>query len=112
MKRVLCMMPLLFLFMVLPMQAQDVFGDWQGAIGTGKERLRMILHVEKDDAEGWRATVFSIDQGPDGVPVTSFSQQGAEIIFSIDPLKLSYKGTIAADDTSIAGKLTQEGKSS
>jgi pimeloyl-ACP methyl ester carboxylesterase len=106
------MMALLFVFVALPMRAQDVSGDWQGSVGTGKERLRLILNVEKDADEGWRAKVYSIDQGPDSIPVTSFWQNGAEIAFSISALQLSYKGTIAADNNSIAGKLSQGGKTS
>ena len=111
MRRIFCTMAILIL-MTPALQAQDISGDWQGALGTGKDRLRIVLHVDKDVDGGWKATVFSIDQGPDGIPVTSITQHGAEVSFSIAALKLSYKGRISSDTESIVGKLTQDGTGS
>lgn len=89
--------------------AQDVSGDWQGSIGAGKDRLRLILHVAKNLDGAWKATVYTIDQSPDPISVTSFSEQNGQVIFAIDPLKLSYKGTVAPSGISIVGTLTQDG---
>ncbi len=64
------------------LQAQDISGDWQGTLHAGMD-LRIILHIEKNAAEKnaadkaeknapakaekdvWKATLYSIDQGPD-----------------------------------------------
>ena len=99
MKRALCAISLLIL-LGSPLWAQDISGDWQGAIGTGKGRLRVILHIDKDEDGGWKANFFSIDQGPDGIPVSSITEHGTEVGFSIVGLKLSYKGTITPDGKS------------
>jgi pimeloyl-ACP methyl ester carboxylesterase len=99
----------MFVSMTSSLNAQDISGDWQGAINTKKDRLRVILHVDKADDGGWKSKFFSIDQGSDGIPVTTITQQGAEVAFSIADLKLSYKGTVSSDDRSIVGKMTQGG---
>jgi pimeloyl-ACP methyl ester carboxylesterase len=102
----------LLVLMASSLQAQDISGDWQGAINTKKDHLRVILHVDKADDGGWKATFFSIDQDSDGIPVTSITQQGGDVAFSIAELKLSYKGTVSSDGRSIVGKLTQGGTGS
>jgi pimeloyl-ACP methyl ester carboxylesterase len=108
MKRIFWIIALLVLS-ASSLWAQDISGDWQGAIGAGKGRLRAILHIDKADDGRWKATFFSIDQDPGGMPVTSITQQGAEVAFSIAELKLSYKGTLSADGRSIVGTFTQGG---
>jgi len=96
------------LFLLIPsLKAQDISGSWQGALGTGKNQLRLVLEVSKADDGGWQAKMFSIDQQPDTIPVASITQQGTEVAFAIPELKLSYKGTLSADGNSIVGKLTQ-----
>jgi hypothetical protein len=108
MKRVFCSITL-FVLMTSSLTAQDLSGDWQGAGGTGKERQRMILHVDKADDGGWKATLFAIDIQPDGIPVTSITQHGSTVAFSIPELKVSYKGTVRSDGASIVGKMDWEG---
>jgi pimeloyl-ACP methyl ester carboxylesterase len=111
-KRVLFAAALLYFLIVSPMRAQDVSGDWQGAVGTGEERLRFILHVDQSADGASKAKFFSIDQGPDGIPVSAITLYGAELVFSIADLKLSYRGTVSVDGTSIVGKMKQGGTSS
>jgi non-heme chloroperoxidase len=108
MKGVLCAISLLIL-LGSPLWAQDISGDWQGAGGNGKERQRIILHVEKADDGGWKATLFAIDIQPDSIPITKITQQGSTVAFSIPNLKISYKGTFSSDGPSIVGKMTWEG---
>jgi pimeloyl-ACP methyl ester carboxylesterase len=108
MKRVFYTVALLIL-LASSLRAQDISGDWQGAGGSGKERERLILHVDKADDGGWRATLFPVDEQADGIPVTLIEQQGSTIAFSIPELKISYKGTVSSDGKSIAGKMTWEG---
>lgn len=108
MKYLLCFLALLF-GIPATLRAQDISGDWQGAIGSGKGRLRVILHIDKAEDGGWKAKFFSIDQGADGMPVDSITQHGSEVAFSMPDIKLSYKGTISTDVKSIVGKMTQDG---
>ncbi len=86
--------------------AQGIADDWQGTLkaGTG---LRLILHITKSDNGGWNAMLFSIDQGPDGIAVTSLTLQGSDFKFSVDPIHGSYEGKLSADGSSIKGTWTQ-----
>jgi uncharacterized lipoprotein len=56
--------------------AQDIAGDWQGTIKVdASASLRIVLHITKSDNGGWSAMFYSIDQGPDGIPVSSVTLQ-------------------------------------
>jgi hypothetical protein len=56
----------------LSLSAQDIAGDWQGTLNAGSG-FRLILKIAKSDAGGWKATVYSIDQSPNGLPVSSIA---------------------------------------
>ncbi len=90
--------------------AQDISGDWQGALKAGPRELRTILHVTKGDSGEWKAVLLSIDQSPDrgaGMATTSFSLDGPRIKFAISQIHGSYDGTLSADGKAIAGTFTQ-----
>jgi len=91
------------------LHAQDIAGDWQGTL-KDKTDLRVVVHIVKGDGGGWNAMIYSIDQGPDGMKVTSLSLSGSDVKFSVDPIRGSYEGKLSADGTTIAGTWTQ-GKS-
>jgi pimeloyl-ACP methyl ester carboxylesterase len=87
--------------------AQDLSGDWQGALAPA---LRVILHVEKSDGATWKATLASIDQSPDwgaGIPVDAITLQGSTLAFSIAAIRGTFSGTIAAGGNSIDGTWSQ-----
>jgi len=88
------------------LRAQDVSGDWQGSLPVGGGR-RTILKISKPEGGGWKGIVYSIDQSPDGIPVSSITLQGADLTFSVDNLHVSYKGKLSADGNSIVGTFTQ-----
>jgi len=107
MKRLLCTLASLLL-LASTLHAQDISGDWQGAAGAGKERQRIVLHIEKAASGGWKATLYAIDIQQDGVPVT-LTQHGAALTVSYPKDKLSYKATLSPDGKSIAGTLDWDG---
>jgi pimeloyl-ACP methyl ester carboxylesterase len=84
----------------------DLVGIWQGTLPAGKG-LRIVLHVAKADTGGRKATLLSIDQGPDDIPVDSLTQQGANFKFGIPSIGGAYEGTVSADGNSIQGTWTQ-----
>lgn len=51
--------------------AQDIAGDWQGTLKTGAANLRLVLQIAKDSDGGWKATLFSLDQGTEGMAANS-----------------------------------------
>ena len=64
-------------------RAQDLTGQWQGAINPGKE-LRLVFVVASADGGGLRATMHSIDQGAQAIPV-NVTVQGPTIGMAIAP---------------------------
>jgi non-heme chloroperoxidase len=104
-KLTLCLIALLAL-LTSALHAQDIAGDWQGTIRTNTD-LRVILHVDKAIEGGWKATIFSIDQTPDGIPVTAIALHGSEFVFSVASLNASYKGQLNNEGNSVAGEWTQ-----
>ena len=104
------------------LHAQDISGDWQGTLSVGKD-LRVILHIEKSapepkdaqksapeknapaDAEkdAWKAVLYSIDQGPDGIPVSSVTFQDSTLKLGLELIHATYEGKLSADGKSIKG---------
>lgn len=64
----------------------------------------------KGDEGRWNGTLYSMDQGPDGIPISSLTLQDSTLKFSVDAVHGAYKGKVAADGNTIAGTWTQ-GKS-
>src|SRR3954471_20742662 len=90
--------------------AQDLAGDWQGALDMGTQQLRLIVHIEKAGSGAWTATLASIDQSPDRgarVAADSVNVEGTSFKMAIAAIRGSFDGTITADGNSIAGTWTQ-----
>jgi pimeloyl-ACP methyl ester carboxylesterase len=105
------------------LRAQDISGDWQGTL-SGAQNLRVIVHIEKNVAEknaaakngtakaekrapekkdAWKAVLYSIDQGPDGIPVSSVTFQDSTLKLGLDLIHATYEGKVSADGQSIKG---------
>jgi uncharacterized protein (TIGR03435 family) len=84
----------------------DLSGNWQGTLKVGKE-LRVVFTIYKGDKDGWSAKMYSIDQTPQPIPVTSVTRQGPVIKISVTGIGGSYEGTLSADGKSINGTWTQ-----
>lgn len=93
-----------------PAKPSDIDGDWLGTLDTGMGKLRLVLHIT-NTADGLTATMDSLDQGANGMPVNSITRTGAELKFEMKSIGGSYDGTIGADLSTISGTWTQMGKS-
>ena len=92
------------------LSAQDLAGDWQGALATGAQQLRLIVHIAKADDGAWKATMVSIDQSPDRgarLAADSVTAEGTRFKMAVAAIRGSYDGTIAPDGNSITGTWTQ-----
>jgi len=90
-----------------PATAPDIAGVWQGTLTGGN--LRTIIRIVKAGSGSWSATLYSIDQGGVGIPVTSITLDGSSLKFSIDGLRGNYVGTLSPDNASIQGDWSQGG---
>lgn len=99
---------LLIATLVLPaLHAQDISGEWQGTLKTSTAELRTIVNISKAQDGAWKAILFSIDQGTEGIAANAVTIEGTTVKFKIDAIRGSYEGKISADGTSISGTWTQ-----
>lgn len=88
------------------LQAQDLVGSWQGTLHAGTD-FRVVLKVQKSPDGNLGATVYSIDQGPDGIEAIAFTVKGADVTFTVPAFQGDYKGHLLAGGKSISGVWTQ-----
>src|SRR5215467_4518995 len=63
----------------LQVATPNLVGDWQGILSAG-QGIRVVLKIATMDATGGKATLYLIDQSPDGVPTASVTQQQTRIV--------------------------------
>ena len=92
-----------------PAQSAGVEGTWQGTLPVPAHGLRTVLKIAKSPAGALSAQFFSIDQGGQGVPVSSISFTGGVLKYAITPFDLTYEGRLSPDGNTISGTSTQMG---
>jgi uncharacterized protein len=105
MKRVLILAALLAASCLA--SAQDVAGDWQGTLSAGSVQLRLVLHITKKTDGTLGATLDSVDQGANGIPVSSITLSGSKLNLSVAAVNGGYAGTVSDDGKTISGTWTQ-----
>ena len=89
-------------------QDHDITGTWQGTLHAGKD-LRTVLKISKEGG-ALKGTFYSIDQGGQGIPLSSISLQGTSFKFAIAAIGGTYEGKLAnTDATEITGFWSQGG---
>jgi uncharacterized protein len=97
-----------FIFLLAGLaQAQDIAGDWEGTLDTGMGQLRLVLHVTKSADGALKATLDSIDQGANGIPVKSVTLKDSKLNLDVAAVQGTYAGTVAADGKTISGTWSQ-----
>jgi pimeloyl-ACP methyl ester carboxylesterase len=95
-----------FAALAIGAQAQNITGDWLGTLHVGAAELRLVLHVTAADG-GYKATLDSIDQAANGIPIDSISLKDSKVSFTAETIRGSYEGTVSADGAAITGTWTQ-----
>lgn len=88
------------------LSAQEVTGDWHGALNVQGNQLRLVLHISKTD-DGYKATLDSPDQGATGLPITSITFEENLLNFELANLGASYSGKL--ENKVITGNWSQGG---
>ncbi len=107
MKRILIFATLLLSPLLGPAHAQDISGDWQGTLSAGGAELRLVLHLTKSADGSLTATLDSVDQNANGIPVNSVTLKESRLNLDIEALHGTYEGKVAADGKSISGTWSQ-----
>jgi uncharacterized protein len=87
--------------------AQNIVGDWQGTLKADEAELRLVLHITKNADGNLNATMDSVDQGANGIPVSSVSLKDSKLNLTVDAVKGTYEGTVNTDATAISGTWSQ-----
>jgi pimeloyl-ACP methyl ester carboxylesterase len=97
------------LLMLVPLvvRAQEIAGAWQGTLNTPKQKLRVVMQIERGGDGALKGKVYSIDQTPAPAGMSSVSFAGSTLKFAVDQFHASYEGTMSADGKTIAGTFTQ-----
>jgi uncharacterized protein (TIGR03435 family) len=91
-----------------PAPKVGVVDTWQGTMHVPNQKdLRTVLKVTKTDAGALKATMYSIDQGGQGISVTTVTFQDGEFKYSIERLDGTYDGKMSSDGKSITGQWKQ-----
>jgi len=90
--------------------AQNLTGDWRGALGAGATSLPLVLHLTTAPDGKLSATLDSPAQGGYGIPGNNVQISGSNVSFEVPSVHGSYTGTVSADGKAISGIWTQ-GKS-
>jgi uncharacterized protein (TIGR03435 family) len=98
------LIPVLLLSASLLAQAPNMAGQWQGVLPAGKE-LRIVVVITNTD--GLKATMYSIDQTPQGIPATAITMQGTTLRMSFAGIGVTFEGTLSPDGNAVAGTFTQ-----
>jgi uncharacterized protein (TIGR03435 family) len=86
---------------------QSIEGTWQGTLYAVQGPIRNVLKISKADGGGWKAVLYSIDQGGRPIPADTVTLQGSTLKISVSAIGDSYEGKLSADGQSISGTWTQ-----
>jgi hypothetical protein len=86
---------------------KDVVGDWTGVLSADGTQLHLVLHVMKGEGEQLAATLDSVDQGANGIPVSVISVKDGKLSMAVAAVQGTYEGMINKDATVIKGTWTQ-----
>ncbi len=92
---------------------QSLVGSWQGTLAPPPgappqaKELRIVMKVATTDADALKATLYSIDQGGQGIPGGAVTVQGKAVKITVPGIGGTYEGTFSSDGNAIAGTWTQ-----
>ncbi len=82
-------------------------GSWQGALEAGAVKLRIAIHIAKNEKGEWSSTFDSIDQGAMGIPMKVTTVTGASLHIEMPPMHMVVDGKLNAAGNEIAGTVAQ-----
>ena len=100
---------LISLLTLISLSAQDITGQWNGALKVQGTQLRLVFNVTKTD-NGLSSTMDSPDQGAKGIPTTTTSFENSILKITIASAKIEYEGTLGQENV-IVGTFKQGGQS-
>jgi pimeloyl-ACP methyl ester carboxylesterase len=84
----------------------DMAGTWEGKLA---ENLRLVVHLGRDTAGAWKASVDSPDQNAMGLAVDAVTVSADSLVFTMRQIGGEYGGLINKDHSEISGTWKQGG---
>lgn len=88
---------------------QSLEGVWEGVLDANGTQLHIRFNFIKNADGGITATLDSLDQGANGLPVTSIARTGDTVKMDMKVISGSYEGTLNKDMSTMTGTFTQAG---
>lgn len=79
-------------------------GDWQGVL---MGQLHIVLHIKSGSDGALSATMDSVDQGANGIPITTIALKDGKLSMVVDAVHGTYDGTLSKDGNEIDGTWSQ-----
>ncbi len=98
---------LLALVTSINLTAQDISGQWNGALKVQGIQLRLVINISKT-ADGYSATMDSPDQGVKGIPIAQTTFENSILKFAIPSATIEYIGELSEDE--FTGTFKQNGQ--
>ena len=86
---------------------QGIVGDWQGTLEAGGQQLHVVLHIKQSADKTLQATMDSVDQGANGIPISKISFQDGKFSFTSEAVHGTYEGKLDPAGIQIAGTWSQ-----
>jgi pimeloyl-ACP methyl ester carboxylesterase len=100
----------IFLFVLaliyIPLFAQDITGSWKGTLKFQGGQIPLIFNIS-GTGNGHSATMDSPNQGAKGIPVTTVTFSGDNLVLAIPAANIEYRGTLT--NNTVKGTYTQNG---
>jgi uncharacterized protein (TIGR03435 family) len=87
------------------LQAQNISGNWQGALQAGPQKVRIVFKIALEN-DKLKATLYTVDQPSPPIAAT-ITRDGSTVKITIPSLNGKYEGKLTGDGNSIAGTWTQ-----
>jgi len=92
-------------------EVQALEGVWEGALEANGTQIHVRFNFTKNADGSMAATMDSVDQGVNGVPVSSIARTGDTVKMDLKTVSISYEGTLNKDASAMTGSFSQGGAS-
>jgi uncharacterized protein (TIGR03435 family) len=86
-------------------EAQDVTGNWQGALQAGQQKVRIVFKIALENDKP-KATLYTVDRASPPI-ATTITREGSTVKITIPAINGKYEGKLSGDGNSMAGTWTQ-----
>jgi len=88
---------------------QVLEGVWEGVLDANGTQIHVRFNFTKNADGSISATFDSVDQGVNGVPVSSIARTGDTMKMDLKTVSISYEGTLNKDASAMTGSFSQGG---